>query len=468
MGIDVWEVIEAAKTKPFGFQAFYPGPGLGGHCIPIDPFYLTWAARKHGLNTRFIELAGEINTAMPQYVVDRIAEALNEDGKPVKGSRVCVLGVAYKKDVDDPRESPAFDDPGDAAGARRRRVLQRPARPDAAARCATTRMRLDSQPLTPEFLAEQDCVLIVTDHSAYDYDLIVRARRLVVDTRNATAGCEPGDCRIVQGVDRMRELASAAQSLAARACGLQLPTQRDRQLRGVITWQCVWSPAARASSARTWSRRCCSAATAVRVLDNFSTGSRGQPGRGARPRRGDRRRHDRPGNGAAAMRGVEVVFHQAALASVPRSVADPLATHQRLRRRHAATCCWRRATPSVRRVVYAASSSAYGNSARLPKSESDPTAPLSPYAVAKLAGEHYCAAFSEVYGLETVRLRYFNVFGPRQTPDSPYAAVIPLFIQALTGRPRPDDPRRRRAVARLHLRRRRGAGEPAGGRRRRA
>src|SRR6516164_8211307 len=108
MGIDVWEVIEAAKTKPFGFQAFYPGPGLGGHCIPIDPFYLTWAARKYGLNTRFIELAGEVNTAMPQHVVERIAEALNDEGKAVRGSRVCVLGVAYKKDVDDPRESPAF------------------------------------------------------------------------------------------------------------------------------------------------------------------------------------------------------------------------------------------------------------------------------------------------------------------------------------------------------------------------
>ncbi len=132
-----------------------------------------------------------------------------------------------------------------------------------------------------------------------------------------------------------------------------------------------------------------------------------------------------------AVRGVEVVYHQAALASVPRSVADPLATHRAcvdgtlhvlLAARDA----------RVRRVVYAASSSAYGNSARLPKSEADPTAPLSPYAVAKLAGEQYCAAFSTVYGLETVRLRYFNVFGPRQTPDSPYAAVIPLFIQALT------------------------------------
>ena len=109
MGIDVWEVIDAAKTKPFGFQAFYPGPGLGGHCIPIDPFYLTWVARKYGLTTRFIELAGEINTVMPHYVVERVADALNERGKPIKGSKIALLGMAYKKDVDDPRESPGFE-----------------------------------------------------------------------------------------------------------------------------------------------------------------------------------------------------------------------------------------------------------------------------------------------------------------------------------------------------------------------
>jgi UDP-N-acetyl-D-glucosamine dehydrogenase len=195
MGIDVWEVIAAAKTKPFGFQAFYPGPGLGGHCIPIDPFYLTWAARRYGLHTRFIELAGEVNTSMPGYVVQRVAEALNEVGRPLKGSRVCVLGVAYKKDVDDPRESPAFT------------ILERlqqrgavvsyndphvPALPH----MRHHSIRLDSQPLSEEFLAAQDCVLVVTDHSAYDWPWILRHARLVVDTRNATAGCTPEHCRI--------------------------------------------------------------------------------------------------------------------------------------------------------------------------------------------------------------------------------------------------------------------------------
>jgi UDP-N-acetyl-D-glucosamine dehydrogenase len=197
MGIDVWEVIAAAKTKPFGFQAFYPGPGLGGHCIPIDPFYLTWAARKYGLNTRFIELAGEVNTAMPRYVVDRTAEALNDDGKAVRGSRVCVLGVAYKKDVDDPRESPAFEIMEMLEG-RGAVVSYSDPHVPALPRMRRHALRLESRALTAEFLAAQDCVLVVTDHSAFDYDFIVRHSRLVVDTRNATAGRAAGDGRIVK------------------------------------------------------------------------------------------------------------------------------------------------------------------------------------------------------------------------------------------------------------------------------
>jgi UDP-N-acetyl-D-glucosamine dehydrogenase len=188
MGIDIWEVIGAARTKPFGFQAFYPGPGLGGHCIPIDPFYLTWAARRRGLSTRFIELAGEVNTAMPQYVVDRVAEALNEDGKAVKGSRVCVLGVAYKKDVDDPRESPAFAIL-ELLKARGAAVSFHDPHVPSLPPMRHHTIRLDSRPLTPAFLAAQDCVLVVTDHSAVDYAEVVRHARLVVDTRNATAGC---------------------------------------------------------------------------------------------------------------------------------------------------------------------------------------------------------------------------------------------------------------------------------------
>src|SRR6185436_6152942 len=167
MGIDVWEVIDAAKTKPFGFQAFYPGPGLGGHCIPIDPFYLTWLARKHGTTTRFIELAGEINTSMPQYVIHRLVEALNNAGKPVKGSKVCVLGAAYKKDVDDPRESPSFVlmEMLQARGA----VLtyNDPHVPRLPKMRHHDLPDIISSPLTADFLAQQDCVLIATDHTAY-------------------------------------------------------------------------------------------------------------------------------------------------------------------------------------------------------------------------------------------------------------------------------------------------------------
>ncbi len=197
MGIDVWEVIEAAKTKPFGFQAFYPGPGLGGHCIPIDPFYLTWVARRHGVNTRFIELAGEINTAMPAHVVHRVAEALNDHSKSIKGSRVCILGAAYKKDVDDPRESPAFEimellqQRGAHVSYNDPYVPQLP-------RMRHHSIRLRSEPLTPEYLAVQDCVVIVTDHSCYRYDWIVRHAPLVVDTRNATAGLSPDLLRNVR------------------------------------------------------------------------------------------------------------------------------------------------------------------------------------------------------------------------------------------------------------------------------
>jgi UDP-N-acetyl-D-glucosamine dehydrogenase len=195
MGIDIWEVIAAAKTKPFGFQAFYPGPGLGGHCIPIDPFYLTWVARKFGVHTRFIELAGEINTSMPHYVVNRIAEALNESHKPIKGSKIGILGVAYKKDVDDPRESPAFEilellhKRGAVVSYSDPHI---PTLPPMRRHC----IRMDSHTLTDQYLASQDCTVIVTDHSAFDIPFIVRHSRLVIDTRNATKDCPQEPAKI--------------------------------------------------------------------------------------------------------------------------------------------------------------------------------------------------------------------------------------------------------------------------------
>jgi UDP-N-acetyl-D-glucosamine dehydrogenase len=198
MGIDVWEVIEAAKTKPFGFQAFYPGPGLGGHCIPIDPFYLTWIARKHGLSTRFIELAGEVNTSMPSFVVSKVADALNDAGKPVRGSKILLLGMAYKRDVDDPRESPGFElmDLLLRKGA----VVNYndPHVPELPRMRHYPHLSMESRPLTPDYLASQDCVLISTDHSVYDWPWIVSHSQLVIDTRNATRGVVAVEGRVVR------------------------------------------------------------------------------------------------------------------------------------------------------------------------------------------------------------------------------------------------------------------------------
>jgi UDP-N-acetyl-D-glucosamine dehydrogenase len=185
MGIDIWEVIRAAGTKPFGFQPFYPGPGLGGHCIPIDPFYLTWIARHYEFATRFIELAGEINTGMPAYVVSRVAEYLNDLAKPLNGSRILILGAAYKRDVDDPRESPSFVIMEQLL-ARGARVSYNDPHIPRIPKMRRHSLQLESQPLTPELLAAQDCVLILTDHSVYDWPWIVEHSRLVVDTRNAT------------------------------------------------------------------------------------------------------------------------------------------------------------------------------------------------------------------------------------------------------------------------------------------
>lgn len=185
MGIDVWEVINAASTKPFGFMPFYPGPGLGGHCIPIDPFYLTWKAREFEMNTRFIELAGEVNTSMPHWVVSKVMDALNDHEKSIKGSKILLLGAAYKKDIDDPRESPSFKlieimlEKGALVDYNDPLI---PELPDMRA----YDIKKKSVALTPENLAAYDCVLISTDHTAYDWDFIVKHSKLVVDTRNAT------------------------------------------------------------------------------------------------------------------------------------------------------------------------------------------------------------------------------------------------------------------------------------------
>jgi UDP-N-acetyl-D-glucosamine dehydrogenase len=186
MGIDIWEVIDAAKTKPFGFQAFYPGPGLGGHCIPIDPFYLAWLARKYGSTTRFIELAGEVNTAMPEFVVGKISSALNDHRKAVRGSNIALLGIAYKKDVDDVRESPGLELMELLSNRGALVEYNDPHIPELPTTRRYGRLGKKSHPLTAEFLKEQDCVVVVTDHSSYDWSWIVENCQLIVDTRNAT------------------------------------------------------------------------------------------------------------------------------------------------------------------------------------------------------------------------------------------------------------------------------------------
>src|SRR5436305_4012563 len=187
MGIDIWEVIEAAKTKPFGFHPFYPGPGLGGHCIPVDPFYLSWKAKEWDFHTRFIELAGEINSNMPYHVLDSVARALNQQKKAVNGSKVLILGVAYKKDIDDLRESPALTIIELLKNAGAEVSYNDPYFPKVG-RGRKYDLQMTCAPL--ENLGQYDCVLIVTDHSDYDYDRIVRESRLVVDTRKATRGID--------------------------------------------------------------------------------------------------------------------------------------------------------------------------------------------------------------------------------------------------------------------------------------
>jgi len=193
MDLDLWEVIDAAKTKPFGFQAFYPGPGLGGHCIPIDPFYLSWLARKQGMPTRFIELAGEINTSMPQFVVQKLMLALNDQQKPIRGSKILMLGVAYKPNVDDPRESPAFAIMQLLEPLGAEIQYNDPYIPKLPSMRSFEFSQKESIELTAQSLADADAVLIVTNHKDYDWEFIARHAKLVIDTRNAMGGVSERD-----------------------------------------------------------------------------------------------------------------------------------------------------------------------------------------------------------------------------------------------------------------------------------
>ncbi|MDY6913558.1 MAG: nucleotide sugar dehydrogenase [Planctomycetota bacterium] len=197
MGIDVWEVISAAATKPFGFTPFYPGPGLGGHCIPIDPFYLSWKARQYGLTTRFIELAGEINVSMPEWVTNKLMYALNWRGKALKGAKILILGLAYKKDVDDVRESPSLE-LIELLRYRGAKVDYNDPHIPKAPRTREHDLKMASKKLSARMLAGYDAVLISTDHSDYDYQFIADHAKLVVDTRNATKNVKRSRRKIVK------------------------------------------------------------------------------------------------------------------------------------------------------------------------------------------------------------------------------------------------------------------------------
>ncbi|NIP96032.1 MAG: nucleotide sugar dehydrogenase, partial [Akkermansiaceae bacterium] len=201
MEIDIWEVIEAASTKPFGFKPFYPGPGLGGHCIPIDPFYLTWKAREYGVHTRFIELAGEINRSMPHYVVQRTMGALNDRCKSVKGSRILVMGLAYKENVGDQRESPTFELMSELADLGALIDYYDPHVPEVTPTREYARWTgRRSIEWSDEAIAAYDCVLIATNHKLFDLESLVRSADLIVDTRNAVAkaGLTPRDGQVVK------------------------------------------------------------------------------------------------------------------------------------------------------------------------------------------------------------------------------------------------------------------------------
>ena len=194
MGIDVWEVIDAARTKPFGFMPFYPGPGLGGHCLPSDPIYLAWKVRVHGFEARFIELASQINGAMPEYVVTRIASALNDRRQPLKGSRVLLLGLAYKKDVSDTRDSPAFDV---ARILKERGALISYHDPHVAAAILHGEP-YRSVPLTAAAVRQARCVVVLTNHSAVDYEMVLRHARVILDTRNQYGGLGKASRKVVK------------------------------------------------------------------------------------------------------------------------------------------------------------------------------------------------------------------------------------------------------------------------------
>ena len=436
LDVDVWEVIDAAGTKPFGFMKFTPGPGLGGHCIPLDPHYLSWKMRTLAFKTRMIELSSEINAEMPGFVVRKVADALNEEGKAVKGSRLLVLGVAYKRDIDDLRESPALEilQQLQARGAQVAYHDPYCAAIEDDGHTPLTGLPLYSQPLTDDVLAETDAVVIVTDHSDVDYRRVRDLAPLVVDARGVMRSV-PGAGKVVglsgHEADSDARTRDRGGGPMSRYDDLQADLRQSPR-RWLVTGAAGFIGSHLVETLLGLGQH-------VVGLDNFATGSRAnvEAASAVHPDRfrfveGDIRSLD---DCRAACEGVDVVLHQAALGSVPRSIKDPLATHATNVDGFVNMLVAAR-DAGIGRFVYASSSSVYGDHPGLPKVEDQIGTPLSPYAVSKRVDELYARTFQDHYPIETVGLRYFNVFGPRQDPNGPYAAVIPRWLgEMLDGTP---------------------------------
>ena len=397
------------------------------------------------MTAKFIELAGEVNVQMPHYVVEKLQYALNERGKAVKGSRILVLGLAYKKDVDDARESPAFE----IIDALLRRGAVVSYHDPHVPRAPRTRAwpelaSLSSETLTPELLAAQDAVVIVTDHSAVDYDLVLRHAPLIVDSRGVYRQAD-AERRQGLGFGIRRERRTIADTGLSRPAGSSSRGRRDSSAR---TWS---TPSSRAAPrcARSTTSSAAGARTSRTHLAKIEfrrrrhSRCRDVPPAPARARRtcSTRRRSGRF-RAPSPIRPTTFAVNVAGTANVFAAARDE----------------------GVRRVVYASSSSVYGDSEALPKREGEEGRPLSPYALSKRMNEELAELFARCFGMELIGLRYFNVYGPRQDPEGPYAAVLPRFFKAVFGRGGSGHLRRRRAEPRLHLRLRRGRRQPAGGR----
>ena len=383
LGIDVWEVIEAAATKPYGFMKFTPGPGVGGHCIPLDPFYLSWKMKTLNYNARFIQLAGEINSDMPRYWVEKVVDALNDAGKPLKNSRVLVLGVAYKKDIDDLRESPALDiiELLRAKGADVR--YHDPYVPV----ISHNGHDLTCEPALDAALDAADCVVIVTDHSVYDWAHVYAKARLVVDTRHVAALRVPETTNT-----QMILVTGCAGFIGARVCELLLAAGRD--VTGIDSLNDAYD-----IRLKQW--------RLARLVNRT----------GFQFHQLDIAERAGLANSALERLSFDAVINLAARAGVRYSVENPWVYYEAntVGTLNLLEFCRAR---GIGKFVLASSSSLYGDDSPLPfREDTNTDRPLSPYAASKKAAETLCYTYHALYGLDVTVFRYFTVYGPAGRPD---------------------------------------------------